>query len=177
MGSNQRPADYEARLQPSHRVSESVRRSQRGGLNPQFVSKRVRECHPVDVKTDVKPAALGVALSRVDRGTKTSQEFTSCVRASQHVSLRVRASQRLSRAPSPLHLDGLPASRSSDTVQRMVQVLCDVQEVATDAGQWPASARHATASHGPRNTVPSIAFAAGSAVARFGCLSKLRRSR
>ena len=135
------------------------------------MSRRLRECHGAVVKTVVKSAALRDPLGRASSGAKTSQEFTSRLTECQEVSWRVSASQRVSSDPSRPRFDGLPASRTRDTVRRMVQVLRDVQEVATDAGQRLVSARLATAWHGTRNTVPSRAFAAGSVVTRYGTAS------
>jgi hypothetical protein len=55
----------------------------------------------------------------------------------------------------------------------MVQGLREVQKVAADAGESRVSARPAAAWRGTRNTVPSIAFAAVSAVAGCGYPSKI----
>ena len=129
------------------------------------VPQRLRECHRAVVKTVVRTEPPRVAHGRANYRAKTSQEFTRCVSASQEVSWRLSASQRVSGAASRPRFDGLSASRTSDTVRRMEQVLCDVHEVATGAGQRPVSARLAAAWHGTRNTVPSIAFAAGSLAA------------
>jgi hypothetical protein len=100
-------------------------------------------------------------------GGEISQEFTWRLTERQGVSGRVRASQDVSRNESRLCLEALPASETSDTVRRMVQVLRDVQQVAADAGESRGSARPAAARHGTRITVPSRAFAGGSAGA--GC--------
>jgi len=55
--------------------------------------------------------------------------------------------------------------------------LREVQEVAADAGESRVSARPIAAWRGTRNTVPSIAFAAVSAVAGFGYTSKIEGPR
>ena len=137
-----------------------------------FVSQSVRECHGAVVKTVVKTEASRTARVGANAGGKISQEFTWCVTACQDVSWRVRASQEVSRTTSRHRFDGLPASKRGDTVQRMVQGLREVQEVAADAGESRMSARPAAAWHGTRNTVPSRAFAAGPAVIGFGYSSK-----
>jgi hypothetical protein len=142
-----------------------------------FVSQSVRECHGAVVKTVVKPEALRFALAGANGGGKISQEFTWCVTACQDVSWRVRASQAVSRTTSRRRFDGLPTSKPGDTVQCMVQGLREVQEVAADAGGSRVSARPAAAWHGTRNTVPSRAFAAVSAVAGCGYPSKIEDPR
>ena len=126
-----------------------------------LVSQSVLECHGAVVKTVVKTDALGFASARTDAGGKISQEFTWCVTARQEVPWRVRASQAVSRITSRRRFDGLPSSKPGDTVQRMVQGLREVQEVAADAGDSRVSARPAAAWRGTRNTVPSRAFAVG----------------
>jgi hypothetical protein len=68
-------------------------------------------------------------------------------------------------------------SKPGDTVQRMVQGLREVQEVAADAGESRVSARPAAAWRGTRNTVPSIAFAAVPAGAGCGDPSKIEDPR
>ena len=133
-----------------------------------FVSQSVLECHGAVVKTVVKTDALRFAIAGANAGGKISQEFTWCVTACQDVSWRVRASQAVSRTTSRRRFDGLPTSKPGDTVQRMVQGLREVQEVAPDDGESRVSARPAAAWRGTRNTVPSIAFAAVSAVTGFG---------
>jgi len=125
-----------------------------------FVSQSVRECHGAVVKTVVKTNALRFASAHANAGGKSSQEFTWCVTECQEVSWRVRASQAVSRTTSRRRFDGLPTSKPGDTVQGMVQGLCEVQEVAADAGESRVSARPAATWRGTRNTVPSIAFTA-----------------
>jgi len=142
-----------------------------------FVSQSVRECHGAVVKTVVKTDALRFASAGANCGGKISQEFTWCVTECQEVSWRVRASQAVSRTTSRRRFDGLPTSKPGDTVQRMVQGLREVQEVAADAGERRASARPAAAWHGTRNTVPSRAFAAVSASAGCGYPSKIEGPR
>jgi hypothetical protein len=137
------------------------------------VSQSVLECHGAVVKTVVKTDALRFANSHANAGGKISQEFTWCVTACQDVSWRVRASQAVSRTTSRHRFDGLPPSKPGDTVQHMVQGSREVQEVAAEAGESRVSARPAAAWHGTRNTVPSIAFAAVSAVADCGYPSKV----
>jgi hypothetical protein len=132
------------------------------------VSQSVLECHGAVVKTVVKTDALRFASAGANAGGKISQEFTSCVTACQDVSWRVRASQAVSRTTSRRRFDGLPTPTSGDTVQGMEHGLREVQEVAADAGDSRCSARPAAAWRGTRNTVPSIAFAAASAVPGFG---------
>ena len=141
------------------------------------VSQSVLECHGAVVKTVVKTDALRFACAGANAGRKISQEFTWCVTACQDVSWRVRASQAVSRTASRRGLNGLPTSRPGDTVQRMVQGLREVQQVAADAGESRVSARPATAWHGRRNTVPSRAFAAVSEVAGCGYPSKIEDPR
>jgi hypothetical protein len=142
-----------------------------------FVSQSVRECHGAVVKTVVKTDALRFAGARANAGAKISQEFTWCVTECQDVSWRVRASQAVSRTASRRRLHGLPASKPGDTVQRMVQVSREVQEVEADAGESRVSARPAAAWRGTRITVPSIAFGAVSAAAACGYPSKLEGPR
>jgi len=100
LGSNQRPADYEARSQASQEVSARRRRTHFRELRSPFVSDRLREYHEADVKTDVKTEAPIVARADAEAGGKISQEFTWCVTACQEVSRRVRASQRVSPTTS-----------------------------------------------------------------------------
>ena len=128
-----------------------------------FASQSVRACHRAVVKTVVKPEATRFASGRANVGGKISQEFTWRVTACQEVSWRVRASQAVSRTTSRHRFDGLPATTSGDTVERMVQGLREVQDVVADAGESRVSARPAAAWHGTRITVPSRAFAAVSA--------------
>lgn len=173
LGSNQRPADYEARSQASQEVSARLRRTHSRELGSQFVSESLHEYHEADVKTAVKAEAPTVARAGADASGKISQEFTWCVTACQEVSWRVRASQGVSPTTSRRRSDGLPTSKPGDTVQRMVQGLREVQEVAADAGESQVSARPAVAWRGTRNTVPSIAFAAVSAGAGCGHPSKI----
>jgi len=142
-----------------------------------FVSRGVLECHGAVVKTVVKTDALRFACAVADAGGKISQEFTWCVRACQDVSWHVRASQAVSPTTSRHRFDGLPTSKAADTVRRMVQVSREVQEVAVDAGESRVSARPPAALHGTRNTVPSRAFAALSAVAGCGDPSKIEELR
>ena len=142
-----------------------------------FVSQSVLECHGAVVKTVVKTDALRFAIAGANAGGKISQEFTWCVTACQDVSWRVRASQEVSRTASRRRFDGLPTSKPGDTVQRMVQGSREVQKVAADAGESRWSARPAAAWHGTRNTVPSRAFAAVSAVAGCGDPSKIEARR
>jgi len=142
-----------------------------------FVSPSVSECHGAVVKTVVKTHALRFARAGTNAGGKISQEFTWCVTACQEVSWRVRASQGVSRTTSRRRVNGLPASKPGDTVQRMVQGSREVQEVAADAGESRWSARPAAAWHGTRNTVPSRASAAVSAGAACGYPSKLEGPR
>ena len=142
-----------------------------------FVSQGVRECHGAVVKTVVKTDAPRLAGAGANARGKISQEFTWCLTECQEVSWRVRASQAVSRTTSRRRLDGLPTSKPGDTVQRMVQGLREVQEVAADAGESRWSARPAAAWHGTRNTVPSIAFAAVSPGAACGYPSKLEGPR
>jgi len=177
LGSNQRPADYEARSQASQEVSARRRRTHSGELGSPFVSERLHGYHDADVKTDVKAEAPTVAGAGADASGKISQEFTWCVTECQEVSWRVRASQGVSRTTSRRGFDGLPTSKPADTVRRMVQCLREVQEVAADAGESRVSARPAAAWHGTRNTVPSRAFAAVSAVAGCGYPSKIEDPR
>ena len=177
LGSNQRPADYEARSQASQEVSARRRRTHSRELGSPFVSERLHEYHDADVKTDVKTEAASVARAGADAAGKISQEFTWCLTARQEVSWRVRASQAVSRTPSRRRFDGLPAPASGDTVQGMVHGLREVQEVAADAGESRVSARPAAAWRGTRNTVPSIAFAAVSAGAGCGYTSKIEGPR
>jgi len=59
----------------------------------------------------------------------------------------------------------------------MVQGSREVQEVAADAGESRVSARPSAAWRGTSNTVPSIAFAAASAVGGFGYPSKIEELR
>jgi hypothetical protein len=172
LGSNQRPADYEARSQASQEVSARRRRTHSRELGHRFVSERLHEYHEADVKTDVKTEAPTVARADGDAGGKISQEFTWCLTACQEVSWRVRASQGVSPTTSRRRFDGLPTSKPADTVRRMVQRLREVQEVAADAGESRVSARPAAAWHGTRNTVPSIAFTAVSEGAGCGYPSK-----
>ena len=139
------------------------------------VSRRLRECHGADVKTVVRlgrprSSSRHTKAERVDG--KISQEFTSRLIGRQGVSGSLRASQRVSPDGSRPCLEALPASRTSDTVRHMVQVLCDVQEVAVDAGESQVSARPAATWHGTRNTVPSIASAAASVATRCGHVSE-----
>jgi hypothetical protein len=115
--------------------------------------------------------------SAVLNGGKISQEFTWCVTACQEMSWRVRASQDVSRTTSRRRCDGLPAAKPGDTVRCMVQGLREVQEVAADAGESRVSARPTAAWRGTRNTVPSRAFAAVSAVAGGGHPSKIEGPR
>jgi hypothetical protein len=138
-----------------------------------FVSQSVLECHGGVVKTVVKTDAPRFASAGTNAGGKISQEFTWCVTACQDVSWRVRASQAVSRTASRRRFDGLPTSKPGDTVHRMVQGLREVQQVAADAGESRVSARPATAWHGTRNTVPSIAFSTVSAGAGCGYPSKI----
>ena len=173
LGSNQRPADYEAQSQASQEVSARRRRTHSRELGSPFVSESLHEYHEADVKTDVKTEASTVARDGADAGGKISQEFTCCVTECQEVSWRVRASQAVSRTTSRRRFDGLPSPKPGYTVQRMVQGLREVQEVAADAGESRRSARPAAAWHGTRNTVPSRAFAAVSAVACSGYPSKI----
>jgi hypothetical protein len=136
-----------------------------------FVSQSVLECHGADVKTVVRPGRLTGRCHPSDGGTvggKISQEFTWRLTRRQEVSGRLRASQRVSPGESRPCLEALPASRTSDTVRRVVHLLRDVQEIAADAGESQVSARTAAAGRGTRNTVPSRAFAAGSIVTRCG---------
>ena len=139
------------------------------------VSRRLRECHGADVKTVVRlgrqrSSSRHTKAERVDGNT--SQEFTSRLTSRQGVSGSLRASQHVSCDRARPCFEALPASRSSDTVRHMVQVLSDVQEVAVDAGESQVSARPAGIWHGTRNTVPSRAFAAGSVATRCGNASK-----
>ena len=132
-----------------------------------FVSQSLRECHGVDVKTVVRTEAPRVARGCADSSVKISQEFTWRVTASQGMSWRVSASQRVSGAVRDLHIDPLPASRTRDTVRRMVaRIPHDVQEVAAEAGPGRIRLGWQAAWRGTRNTVPSIAFSAGPAVRR-----------
>jgi hypothetical protein len=142
-----------------------------------FVSQSVLECHGAVVKTVVKTDALRFVSAAASADAKISQEFTWCVTACQGVSWRVRASQAVSRTASRRRVNGLPASKPGDTVQRMVHGSREVQEVAADAGESRRSARPAAAWHGTRITVPSIAFAAVSAGAACGYPSKLEGPR
>ena len=142
-----------------------------------FVSQSVLECPGAVVKTVVKTEAPRFASTGANAGGRISQEFTWCVTACQEVSWRVRTSQAVSRTTSRRRLDGLPTSKPGDTVQRMVRGLREVQEVAADAGESRVSARPAAAWRGTRNTVPSRAFAAVSAVAGCGSLSKIEDPR
>ena len=142
-----------------------------------FASRSVRECHGAVVKTVVKTDALRFASAGANAGGKISQEFTWCVTECQDVSWRVRASQAVSSTTSRRRLDGLPTSKSADTVRRMVHGLRGVQEVAADAGESRRSARPAAAWHGTRNTVPSRAFTAVSAGAGCGYPSKIEGRR
>jgi hypothetical protein len=177
LGSNQRPADYEARFWTSQGVSARLSRTHSRELGSPFVSERLHQYHNVDVKTDVKTEAPTVARAGADTGEKISQEFTWCVTACQEVSGRLSASQAVSRTSSRRCFDGLPASKPRDTVQCMVRGSREVQEVAADAGDSRMSARPAAAWHGTRITVPSIAFATVSAGAACGYPSKLERPR
>jgi hypothetical protein len=142
-----------------------------------FVSQSVLECHGGVVKTVVKTDALRFTSAGASAAGQISQEFTWCVTACQDVSWRVRASQAVSRTASRRRFDGLPTSKPGDTVQRMVQGLREVQEVAADAGESRVSARPTAAWRGTRNTVPSRAFAAVSAVAGGGHPSKIEGPR
>jgi len=135
------------------------------------VSHRLRECHGADAKTVVRPDRL-TSSRRYANATrvagKISQEFTWRLTERQEVSGRLRASHCVSHGEPRPCLEALPASRTGGTVRRMVQVLCDVQEVAADAGGSQVSARPAAAWRGTRNTVPSIAFGAVPAVSGHG---------
>ena len=142
-----------------------------------FVSQSVRECHGAVVKTVVKTDALRFASAGGNAGGEISQEFTWCVTACQDVPWRVRASHAGSRTTSRRRFDGLPKTKPGDTVQRMVQGLREVQEVAANAGESRVSARPDAAWHGTRNTVPSRAFADVSAGAGCGYPSKLEGPR
>jgi hypothetical protein len=177
LGSNQRPADYEARSQASQGASASRRRTHSRELGSPFVSERLHEYHEADVKTDVKTEAPTVARAGADPRGKISQEFTWCLTACQATSWRLRACQAVSRTASRRSFDGLPASKPGDTVHRMVLGLREVQEVEADAGESRWSARPEAAWHGTRITVPSIAFATVSAGAACGYPSKLERPR
>ncbi len=137
-----------------------------------FVSQSVLECHGADVKTVVKSQAPRVVRTGTNTRDKISQEFTWRLTRRQEVSGRLRASQRVSPGESRPCLEALPASRTSDTVRRVVHLLRDVQEIAADAGESQVSARPAAAWRGTRNTVPSRAFAAGSIVTRCGHASQ-----
>ena len=137
------------------------------------VSQSVLECHGAVVKTVVKADAPRFAGVGANAGGQISQEFTWCVTACQEVSWRVRASQAVSRTTSRRRFDGLPRTRSGDTVRGMEHGLRAVQEVAADAGESRWSARPAAAWHGTRITVPSRAFAAVSADAGCGYPSQL----
>jgi hypothetical protein len=141
------------------------------------VSHRVRECHGAVVKTVVRTQALKGARAGADAGGKISQEFTRCVTACQEVSWRLRASQAVSSTTSRRRFDGLPAFKPGDTVQRMVDGSCEIQQVAADAGESRRSARPAAAWHGTRNTVPSRAFAAVSAGSGYGQISNSEGAR
>ena len=158
------------RLRECQRVSGELSEHERRVV---FVSQSVLECHGAVVKTVVKTDALRFASAGPDAGGKLSQEFTWCVTACQDVSWRVRASQAVSRTASRRRLNGLPASKPGDTVQRMVQGSREVQQVAADAGESRGSARSTAAWHGTRNTVPSRAFAGVSVGAGCGYPSKL----
>ena len=162
------------RLRECQGVSRVLNKHQRRGA---FVSESVRECHGAVVKTVVKTHALRFSSAGANAGAKISQEFTRCVTACQDVSWRVRASQAVSRTTSRHRFDGLPTPKPGDTVQRMVEGLREVQEVAADAGESRGSARPAAAWHGTRNTVPSRAFAAVSSGAGCGYPSKIEGPR
>jgi hypothetical protein len=162
------------RLRECQGVSGVLNRHERRVV---LVSQSVLECHGAVVKTVVKTEAPTVDRADADASGKISQEFTWCVTACQEVSWRVRASQGVSRTTSRRRVSGLPASKPGDTVQRMVQGLREVQEVAADAGESRVSARLAAAWHETRNTVPSRAFAAISSVADCGYPSKIEDPR
>jgi hypothetical protein len=157
------------RLRECQGVSGVLNRLERHTVS---VSQSALECHGAVVKTVVKTNARKLACAGAIAGEKISQEFTCCVTECQEVSRRVRASQAVSRTASRRRLDGLPTSTPGDTVQRMVQGLREVQEVAADAGESRWSARPAAAWDGTRNTVPSRAFADGSADVGCGHASK-----
>jgi hypothetical protein len=115
------------RLRECQRVSGVLNKHERRVV---FVSQSVLECHGAVVKTVVKIDAPRFASAGANAGGKISQEFTWCVTACQDVSWRVSASQAVSRTTSRRRFDGLPTSKPGDTVQRMVQGLREVQEVA-----------------------------------------------